>query len=287
MTKEKTEKTEKLTIGIVGLGLIGGSFAKAIKENTHHTVLGFDKYEEIIKKAHFAGAIDGSLSGRIPECDVLMLALYPLQATEFVRENAELINKKTIVIDCCGTKSYVCEHIGRLAEENGFTFIGGHPMAGTHNSGLKYSRADMFCGAPMVMVPPRFDDIVLLDRAKKLLSPMGFGTYSVTTAEDHDRMIAFTSQLAHVVSSAYIKSPTAAEHRGFSAGSYKDMTRVAWLNENMWGELFLENSEPLLYEIDRIINSLTEYKEAIANKDIERLTSLLRDGRIKKERIDG
>ena len=160
-------------------------------------------------------------------------------------------------------------------------------MAGTQYSGFKYAKATLFQNAPMVLVPPVFDDIALLDHIKQMLSPAGFGKFSVITAQEHDRRIAFTSQLAHVVSNAYVKTPTAQEHRGFSAGSYKDLTRVAWLNEHMWTELFLENKEPLLFEIDHIIHSLTEYRDAIASDDADTLRGLLRDGRIAKEQVDG
>ena len=160
-------------------------------------------------------------------------------------------------------------------------------MAGTQYSGIKYAKASLFRGAPMVLVPPIFDDITFLDRIQKLLSPAGFGRFSVTTADAHDRMIAFTSQLAHLVSNAYVKTPTARGHKGFSAGSYKDMTRVAWLNEQMWTELFLENKEPLLYELDQIISSLQEYRAALSEENRDTLCGLLRDGRIAKEEIDG
>ena len=160
-------------------------------------------------------------------------------------------------------------------------------MAGKQFSGIKYSKASLFRGAPMVLVPPVYDDIAFLDKIKTLLAPAGFGKLSVTTAEKHDTMIAFTSQLAHIVSNAYVKSPTAQKHRGFSAGSYKDLTRVAWLNENMWTELFIENKEPLLFELEYIINSLNEYKTAIEQEDSDTLRSLLRDGRLAKEQVDG
>lgn len=160
-------------------------------------------------------------------------------------------------------------------------------MAGTHNSGFKYSRANMFSGAPMVIVPPRFDDIELLERVKHAFAPCGFGKLSVTTAEQHDKTIAFTSQLAHVVSNAYVKSPTAQMHKGFSAGSYKDLTRVAKLNEHMWAELFLENKENMLFELDSIIGSLNEYRDAIENDDFDRLRDILREGRMLKEKVDG
>ena len=190
-------------------------------------------------------------------------------------------------MDLCGTKKNICACGFALARQYGFTFVGGHPMAGTQYSGIKYAKGNLFRGAPMVLVPPVYDDIAFLDRIEKLLAPAGFGRFSVTTADAHDRMIAFTSQLAHLVSNAYVKSPSARGHKGFSAGSYKDMTRVAWLNEQMWTELFLENKAPLLFELDQIIASLQEYRSALSEDDRETLCRLLRDGRIAKEEIDG
>ena len=160
-------------------------------------------------------------------------------------------------------------------------------MAGTQFSGFKHSRANLFQGAPMVLVPPRFDDMDLLDRAQKALAPCGFGSFSVTTARDHDRMIAFTSQMPHIVSNAFIKSPTALEHKGFSAGSYRDMTRVAWLNPQMWAELFLENREFVLNELDTFLADLTAYRDAVAAEDREKLMALLIEGKERKEAVDG
>lgn len=275
------------TVGIIGLGLIGGSMARAYK-SAEWQVLGSDCNITTLGYAKLAGIIDNELNFEsIGSCDLLFIALYPQASEIWLRENAPLISKDCFVIDLCGTKQRICEAGFALADEFGFTFIGGHPMAGTQFSGIKYSRSNLFRGAPMVIVPPVFDDIALLDKTKELLSPAGFGSISVTTAQDHDRMIAFTSQLAHVVSNAYIKSPTAAEHGGFSAGSYKDMTRVAWLNEEMWTQLFLENSGYLTDELDTIIAALSQYREAIAAGNAQLLKELLRDGRIAKENIDG
>jgi prephenate dehydrogenase len=174
-----------------------------------------------------------------------------------------------------------------LAKEHGFTYVGGHPMAGTQFSGYKYSKADLFSGAPMVIVPPKYDDVLLYDKIKTLLSPAGFGSITVTTAEKHDETIAFTSQLAHVVSNAYIKSPTARKHPGLSAGSYKDMTRVAWLNPEMWTQLFLDNRDNLIRETDTIIRNLEAYRKALEDNDRETLMQLLAEGRALKEEIDG
>ena len=276
-----------MTVGICGLGLIGGSMAKAYKA-AGHTVLGYDINTSTLGYCELAGITDGILSDdNISSCDLIFIALYPQASIEYLKEKAHLISSKTVVIDLCGTKHSICEAGFALAEKYGFTFVGGHPMAGTQYSGIKYSKATLFKNAPMVLVPPMYDDISFLDKIKNILAPAEFGRFSITTAEEHDRMIAFTSQLAHVVSNAYVKTPTAQNHKGFSAGSYKDLTRVAWLNEGMWTELFLENKSALLFELEHIINSLTEYKNAIEQDDEETLLSLLRDGRIAKEKVDG
>ena len=204
-----------------------------------------------------------------------------------MEENGKLVCPSTLVLDCCGVKEEVCRRCFPVAERYGFTFVGGHPMAGSHFSGFKYSRATLFRGAPMVLVPPRFDDMDLLQRVKDALSPCEFGSFSVTTAAEHDRMIAFTSQMPHILSNAYIKSPTALRHKGFSAGSYKDLTRVAWLNAGMWGELFLENKENILFELDTYLDSLKAYRDALAREDKETLISLLEEGKRRKEEVDG
>lgn len=277
-----------MTVGICGLGLIGGSMAKAYKE-AGHRVLGYDNNTASLGYACLAGIIDETLETKnVGECDIVFIALYPKAAIEYLRAIAPFVGgTETVVMDLCGTKKQICDAGFALAKEYGFTFVGGHPMAGTQYSGIKYAKATLFKNAPMVLVPAVCDDIYFLARIKQLLAPAMFGRVTVTTAEEHDNMIAFTSQLAHVVSNAYVKSPTAQNHKGFSAGSYKDMTRVAWLNENMWTELFLENKEPLLCEIDSIIKSLSEYRDAIAKDDADTLRGLLRDGRVAKELVDG
>ena len=276
-----------MTVGIVGLGLIGGSFAKAYHE-AGERVLGWNRTRSVLDFAILDGGVDAELNeGNIADCDLILVTVYPDSSVEYLENMAPYIGPHPLVIDCCGTKRVICKAVFPLAERYGFTYIGGHPMAGTHNSGYKYARADLYQGAPMVLVPPVFDDIDLLDRAKNLLAPAGFGSFSVTTAEKHDEMIAFTSQLAHVVSNAYIKSPTAAIHKGFSAGSYKDMTRVAWLNPGMWAELFLDNKDNLIFELDSLIKNLNLYKEAMEADDMEKLVALLDDGRRRKQEIDG
>lgn len=276
-----------MTVGIVGLGLIGGSFAKAYRE-AGETVLACNRTEDTLKFAMLSGAVDGELTEEnIGSCDLVIIAVFPEAAEAFLRRMAPHIGKKPVVIDACGTKRKICSMCFPIAEEYGFTYIGGHPMAGTHKSGFKYARANLFHNAPMVIVPPSFDDIELLDWVKTLLAPVGFGSISVTTAEKHDELIAFTSQMPHIISNAYIKSPTAAAHKGFSAGSYKDLTRVAWLNPKLWAELFLENRDCILNELDWFIAALEQYRDAVKNDDFETLEKLLDDGRRRKEEVDG
>ena len=275
------------TVGILGLGLIGGSFAKAYHA-AGWTVLAADRDAAILSFAQMSGAVDGTLGAEnAAQCDLILACICPEAAIAELTGLAPHIGEKPVVIDCCGTKRVVCEALFPVAEQYGFTYLGGHPMAGSHHSGFKYARENLYHNAPMVLVPPSFDDIALLQRVKELLAPAGFGHISVTTAQAHDEMIAFTSQMPHLISNAYIKSPTAAEHKGFSAGSYKDMTRVAWLNAPMWAELFLENRDCLLRELGWLMESLREYRTALEKNDLPELTRLLEEGKKRKEEVDG
>lgn len=276
-----------MNVGILGLGLIGGSMARTYALEGH-TIFAAEKDESMLSFAMLAGAVHGKLDETtIPQCDLILLAIYPGGSASWLEENAPLISQDALVLDCCGIKREICQRCFPVAEKYGFTFVGGHPMAGSHFSGFKYSRANLFEGQPMVLVPPVFDDIELLDRVKEALKPCRFGSFSVTTAAKHDKMIAFTSQMPHILSNAFIKSPTAREHKGFSAGSYKDLTRVAWLNPQMWAELFLENRDFVLEELDFYIQSLNDYREAMAQKDISTLVALLEEGKRRKEEVDG
>ena len=273
-------------IGIVGLGLMGGSFAKAFAA-AGVEVLAWNRTRSTLELAMIE-TVSGELTDEaVPTCELVILAGYPASAVEWLEQKADLLSAGTIVIDTVGVKRAVCERCEKIAEGRPFTFVGCHPMAGTQYSGFARARANMFHGAPMVVVPPAMDDFAradMLERLKELLAPCGFGSFTLATAEEHDRIIAFTSQLAHVVSNAYVKSPTAREHKGFSAGSYKDLTRVARLNAPMWTELFLDNADFLSAEIGTIIGSLQAYKDAIDARDAEGLEALLAEGdRIKRE----
>ena len=293
MSSPGQARSSGITVGVVGLGLIGGSFARAYRA-CGATVLAFDTNPDIFAAASIE-TVSGPLDdASIPSCDLIVLAAYPAACVDWLREHAAALGAASematgsgpLVIDTAGVKSMVCSAAFELAEKHGFAFVGAHPMAGTENSGFAYSRADLFCGAPMVLTPPPVDDFArlsLLDRAHTLLAPVGFGTFSVTTPETHDAVIAYTSQLAHVVSNAYVKSPSAQEHHGFSAGSYRDLTRVAHLNPSMWAELMCANADNLSREITGLIDALRAYRDALDAGDRERLRLLLAEGdRIKR-----
>ena len=272
--------------GIVGLGLIGGSFAKAYSV-AGHTVCAFDTDKTVLSFAMLSNAVQEELTDdNLKDCDIILICVYPEAALRFMEEKGPLFGEKPVVIDCCGTKRNIVDKGRELAKKYNFTYVGGHPMAGTQFSGFKYAKEDLYFGAPMVLIPEKNDDIVFLDKLTQLLSPAGFARFTVTTPEKHDRVIAFTSQLAHVVSNAYVKSPSAKIHSGLSAGSYRDLTRVAWLNPEMWTQLFLDNDDYLIEEIDILMDHLREYREALKDRDRERLIKLLDDGRRIKEEVD-
>lgn len=275
-----------MNIAVVGLGLIGGSLARALKTLENVRVLGYDIDESTVLQAKLYGAITEELTeDNMKECDYIFVALYPKATEKFLTDNLKNISPKAVVVDCAGVKTEICKTCFEIAKKGDFRFIGGHPMAGTHFSGFKYSRATMFDKASMILVPDKDEKIETLEKLKAILVQIGFKSVTITTAEEHDRIIAYTSQLAHVVSNAYVKSPNSRVHKGFSAGSYKDLTRVAKLNPGMWTELFLENKENLISEIDGIIAELQKYSDAIKADDRETLCSLLDEGSKIKESV--
>ena len=277
-----------MNVGIVGLGLIGGSMAKSIKARTGHTVFGIARSEETLMMARMCGAIDAPLTDEtLPQCDLILIAIRPGAAIEWIRRHAELISKSAVVVDMCGVKRVVVDGIAPIAEQYGFAYIGGHPMAGKERGGFTSATEDLYVGASMILTQDRRTDMQLLEMLKAFFLDIGFASLNFSTPDEHDRIIAYTSQLAHNVSSAYIKSPEAQRRRGFSAGSFRDMTRVARLDEDMWTELFLDDADYLTKEVGELIHHLTEYQEALQARDAEKLHALLKDGREKKATAGG
>ena len=277
-----------MNVGIVGLGLIGGSMAKSIKARTGHTVYGIARSEETLMMARMCGAIDAPLTDEtLPQCDLILIAIRPGAAIEWTRRHAELIAKSATVVDLCGVKRVVVDALAPIAEQHGFAYIGGHPMAGKERGGFTSATEDLFVGASMILTPDKRTDMQLLETLKSFFLDIGFAGLTFSDPEEHDRIIAYTSQLAHIVSSAYVKSPEAQRRRGFSAGSFRDMTRVARLDEDMWTELFLDDADYLTKEVGELIRHLTEYQEALQARDAEKLHALLKDGREKKASAGG
>ena len=277
-----------MNVAIVGLGLIGGSMAKSIKNRTAHTVSGADLNSETMTMARMCGAIDAPLTEEnLPQADLVLVAIRPGAAIEWVRQHADRIAKSAILVDLCGVKRTVVAAIAPIAEERGFSYIGGHPMAGKERGGFTASAEDLYVGASMILTPDKRTDMRLLETLKAFFLDLGFAGLTFSTPEEHDRIIAFTSQLAHIVSSAYVKSPEAQKRRGFSAGSFQDMTRVARLDEDMWTELFLDDEDFLTAELEELIGHLTDYRNALRAKDTQRLHDLLKEGRELKATAGG
>lgn len=277
-----------MNVAIVGLGLIGGSMAKSIKNRTAHTVYGADLNAETMTMARMCGAIDAPLTAEnLPECDLVLVAIRPGAAVEWVRQNAARISKSAILVDLCGVKRTVVEAITPIAAEHGFAYIGGHPMAGRERGGFTAATDDLYAGASMILTPDARTDMQLLETLKAFFLDIGFAALTFSTPAEHDRIIAFTSQLAHITSSAYVKSPEAQKRRGFSAGSFQDMTRVARLDEDMWTELFLDDADYLTSELEVLVGHLTEYLDALKARDSARLRALLKEGRELKATAGG
>lgn len=275
------------TVGVVGLGLIGGSMAKAIRQYTNCTILGYDTDGAVLSRALDEGVVSAALTAdRLAECGLVVIALYPQAAVEYVTAHRDHFRKGGTVMDCGGVKGVVCTPLADVVKNAGFWFVGGHPMAGVERSGYPSAFPELFQGASLILTPYPGTPQSCLDEIWDFARRLGFGRLQFSTPEEHDHIIAYTSQLAHVVSCAYVGSPSAPNFEGFSAGSFKDMTRVARLNEEMWTELFLENQEALVREIDTLVEELAAFAYTIRRGDRENLKNMLRRAREIKESID-
>lgn len=272
-----------MKILVVGLGLIGGSLCKALKKYTYHTVVGCDLNHDIENAALRDVALDEVFDGRYEGYDLIIAALFPEAAESFFTAHAAEISKNTLITDVCGIKGAFSQRMKKRAEENGLRYIGIHPMAGKEFGGYYNSTADLFVKANFIVAPFEDSDDADVEMLKALAAEIGAGKIVVTSPENHDKMIAFTSQLAHIVSSAYVKSPQLGLECGFSGGSFQDMTRIATMNERMWTDLFMQNRDNLQYELDILIENLLKYSEALKNGDADRMRELIAEGRELKE----
>lgn len=267
-----------MKIAVVGLGIIGGSFCKAIKKYTNHYVIGINRTESTAQKAFKDCAIDeiGTFES-LSDADMIILCMYPQADVDFIKSYGRYIKKGALVTDAAGTKRAVCPQLVELADKFGFVFVGSHPMAGKEKNGYDVAEADLYKNASYIIVPCGAEQ-KYVDLLSEFALSIGFGMIKISTPEEHDRMIAFTSQLPHVLACSYVLSPSCPNHKGFSAGSYRDVSRVANINSKLWAELFLENKEPLVEELDILIDNISAIISAIKTEDRTRLIELLEQG---------
>lgn len=279
------EQNRPLTIAIAGMGLIGGSLGLALKSGTGHTVIGIDIDDKVLDAALKAGAADKTGVRYLHEADLLILALSPNGAACFLKENVSKLRRGAVVTDVCGVKRSIVEKCLPLCRKYGLHFVGGHPMAGREHSGFSNAVSDLFYGAYYIFTPAADTPEPVLSMLEKIAYGIGCAGVTIATPEQHDRMIAFTSQLPHALAGAYVKSPQCPEHKGFSAGSYRDVSRVATVDERLWTQLFMLNADNLCSEIDMLIDNLKACRDAIDAGDEDRLAGILREGRNRKESV--
>ena len=273
------------TVAVVGLGLIGGSLAMAWSA-AGIRVLGVEKDADTARQALQAGAVaslcppDG-----ISEAQAVVLAMAPHACIAFLREYAAVLPRGAVVTDVCGVKQAVVAACEALCRPYGLRFVGGHPMAGKEHNGFGNAQADLFEGASYILTPTDQTEPAALDTVRDLALAAGCDGCTYTTPEEHDRRIAFTSQLPHVLAGAYVRSPQWARHTGFSAGSYRDVSRVAAVDETLWSELFLQNRQALCEEIGGLVERLSAMQKALEEENTEKVAGLIRAGREAKEQL--
>ena len=276
----------KKTVVVAGLGLMGGSMAMAFKEHTDWTVCGWNRTRAVAEKALEQGVIDAIADEEtIARCDLLIPVLYPAATIDFLKRIIPTMKPGARIVDLVGVKTSVIDELEPVALAAGVHYTGGHPMAGKEVAGFDNADADLYRGASMILVPTASTAPGDVDWLSELFIQLGFGMVKICDKYEHDRMIAHTSQLCHVVSNCYVKSPSSPNHKGFSAGSYRDMIRVAGVNEVLWTDLFLTNRDALLEELDIFVSDLLKVRNALANRDEEEMKRLLKQGRLIREKI--
>ena len=253
-----------MNVAVIGRGLIGGSLEKAS-----------------LRAGHSAEVFRGR--GLVPDLsrfDIVFVAVPPAAVAPVVDAMASggSLKDGAVVVDIAGVKTAVCGALAKYARERRWHFVGGHPMAGKEKIGYENSSEDLFDGASMILTPFDSLDGAVVKSLDGFFRSLGFARVVVTDVRRHDEMIAFTSQLCHLISSAYVREPLALGHAGFSAGSFRDMVRVGAPDPDTWTDLFLMNAGPLVDVLDRYIARLADFRDAIASGDRERLHRSLEEG---------
>ena len=266
-------------IAVVGLGIIGGSICAALT-NAGYMVDGFGRSRQSVEYALQAGYIHAE-GTRLSDYDVVFIAVPP-QATIDYLENGEY-KDGALVTDICGIKSRLEEVV--YAKPRKYRYVGIHPMAGKETSGISSASPTMFQKANLIITLARQTNPNDVAEIKEYAMAMGFGKIVECTAKEHDAKIALTSQLAHLVSNAYVKSPQVQGCDGFTGGSFQDMTRIAGVDEKMWIQLYMYNQPFILEELNGLIANLSVYRDAIQGNDARKLEEELKKGRLIRETI--
>lgn len=275
-----------MKIGIIGLGLMGGSFGRALVRRGF-TVYGYDVNTDAMLKAELMRAFTAPLTEENAKTvDLLVSAVKPSLFKDATEKFLPLLKSGAIISDFCGVKRETVKVMREWAKVYPeLSFIGGHPMAGREFSGIEHSSVILFEKASMILVPVKAD-IFAVDRIKEFYLSVGFSKAVITDEDTHDKIIAYTSQLCHIVSNAFIKNKRAENRAGYSAGSFRDLTRVARMDPEMWAELIFLNRDNALLELDELMDNLNKYRAAIAEGDKDKLRALFSEGNERKIKIE-
>ena len=277
-----------MKIVVVGLGVIGGSFIMALKEAGYKDVYGIDVNEESLKKAKEKELIkEGFKDGKeiIKEADLIIISLYPRLVKQFILDNKENFKDGALITDATGVKKFFIEDILNILPNN-IDFIFGHPMAGREKKGIDFASSQVFKGANYILTPISRNKPENLDLVEELVYKLGFKRVKRIAPEYHDEMIGFVSQLPHAIAVGLINSDVEGRETGnFIGDSYRDLTRIANINEDLWSELFLENKDNLLNSIDNFEIELDKIKNAIRNDDTQTLKELFIKSSKRREKL--
>ncbi|MCQ2586138.1 MAG: prephenate dehydrogenase [Treponema sp.] len=282
-----------LNYGIVGLGIMGGSFARAIQENILEVkeatgkIFACDRNEYSLKEALKYSVIDEGFSPEnvdemLAKCDVVIICLYPALITDFMKEHKNAFKKGSIVTDISGVKAIYKNHFEEF-ETGNYDFIIGHPMAGGEKEGFVAAKGEYFKNHNYLLLPRENNKKENLDLIREFIYSIGFSKITDTDIDTHDYNIGFTSQLCHVVASAMVLSAPNDEITAFGGGSFEDLTRIAMINAPLWTELFLENKDKLLPHIKSLSEQLKLFEEMIQNEERSKMEDVLRNVRLHRQ----
>ena len=268
---------------VVGLGLIGGSIARRLRGFKDTKIIGIDIDQRTLDMAMSDGVIDeGYTDGSvIKDADFILLCLYPERNVEFIKKYCKDLKKGAVITDVSGVKRFVIDSIKDVIPDD-VDFVGGHPMAGRETGGYQSSTDTLFDGASYLITPTPDNSAEAIALVREFAEYIGCVHIVTTTPKEHDAIIAYTSQLMHIVAIALCDNPMIERSTYFSAGSLRDCTRVAVINEKMWSELFLENKDELSMRIEEMQDSLEKIKEALKNDDRNKLEDIMKDATYKK-----